>query len=150
VTADLVAFLNARYDEAEAAQDRRRKVKPIFGLPCPRCGRPVVGYGPAIEFEDYAAALTHDRDSLGCEVTADEWRTFADDGPAADLLVLADIAAKRRIIELAEVADDHSAMARSEFWVSGDPEWVYPGERILKCLALPYADHADYRPEWKL
>jgi hypothetical protein len=21
-------------------------------------------------------------------------------------------------------------------------------ELVLKCLALPYADHADYRPEW--
>lgn len=49
--------------------------------------------------------------------------------------VLADIATKRRIVEryvyLAENGDD------------GDARWVLP------LLALPFADHSDFKPEWK-
>ena len=44
--------------------------------------------------------------------------------------VLAECDAKRRIIE-------HCG------------EWVWPDCRVLHLLALPYADHPDYRAEWK-
>ena len=41
--------------------------------------------------------------------------------------MLADVEAKRRIVELASS----------------------PGPQALRLLALPYADHPDYRPEWR-
>lgn len=50
--------------------------------------------------------------------------------------VQAECKAKRLIIERAES-------------VSADPGWVQvEGDAILAALALPYADHPDYNPEW--
>lgn len=46
--------------------------------------------------------------------------------------VLAECAAKRRIVAQWQDYD-------------GDSLW---GWNVLRALALPYADHADYRPEW--
>lgn len=48
--------------------------------------------------------------------------------------VLREVAAKRRIV-------DRYAWLR-EHGDTGDAAWVLP------LLALPYADHPDYRPEW--
>lgn len=45
--------------------------------------------------------------------------------------ILAECEAKRRIIE------------------EWGPFETYNGEELLKVLALPYADHPDYRQEWK-
>jgi len=49
--------------------------------------------------------------------------------------VLAECEAKRRIVDL---CGDH-------------PGWSNPspmGDRVLRYLALPYADHPDYREDW--
>lgn len=60
--------------------------------------------------------------------------------------VLADIAAKRRIVDAAEqaiarsTADDHdpaAGMLAAEYSL-----------RVLPALALPFASHPDYRQEW--
>ena len=48
--------------------------------------------------------------------------------------VLAEVAAKRRIVEHCEV--DHLVAS------PGDPY-------VLQLLALPYADHSDWREEWR-
>lgn len=65
--------------------------------------------------------------------------------------VLAVCEAKRRILDLAAEADD----------IQGDLEMELPGswttrrrrpsigDRIRMALALPYADHPDYRDEWR-
>jgi hypothetical protein len=52
--------------------------------------------------------------------------------------VLAECDAKRRIVTWAE-----------ETWP--DEPWWYADriEPVLRYLALPYADHNEYRPEWK-
>ena len=56
--------------------------------------------------------------------------------------VLAECEAKRRIIELA-----NEQWGELDLYTTGEipPEWV----RVLELLALPYADHPDYRQEWK-
>jgi len=53
--------------------------------------------------------------------------------------VLAECEAKRRIVEGANGPERHEH----------DPyEWDYAFEYVLPLLALPYADHPDYRDEW--
>jgi hypothetical protein len=47
--------------------------------------------------------------------------------------VLAECAAKRHIVE----------------WASDEVEWVVYGDDMLRALAAVYADHPDYRDEWK-
>ncbi len=66
--------------------------------------------------------------------------------------LLAEVEAKRQLVHLAYEATgldmdkdlDRDVDARE---VSGI-EFV--GERMLRALALPYADHADYREAWRL
>ena len=65
--------------------------------------------------------------------------------------VLAECEAKRRIVEAADEATGLDMQVDSEFRVgfrdtSTEP---YLGDVILRALALPYADHPDYRGEWK-
>ena len=56
--------------------------------------------------------------------------------------VIAECEAKRRILLFAQDPQRWSPAA-----ARADPETV---EAVLRCLALPYADHPDYRPEWRL
>ena len=64
--------------------------------------------------------------------------------------VLAECEAKRLIVELAYEATgldmtndlDRAITARADSGVE------FVGERILRALALPYADHPAFRPEW--
>lgn len=56
--------------------------------------------------------------------------------------VLAECEAKRRIVELHEPGVDSPCVSEC---YSGDNH----GCETLKTLALPYADHAAYREEWK-
>jgi hypothetical protein len=54
--------------------------------------------------------------------------------------VLADVQAKRKIIDEAE-----GYHAELEYGDNG--EWAF--DCVLRLLALPYADHLDYREEWR-
>ncbi len=78
-----------------------------------------------------------------------DYRTYVDeDTEAADLFIrhfnpareLREVEAKRRIID--------------EVWreIAGIDPGIYWGEApdlLLRLIALPYADHPDYREEWK-
>jgi hypothetical protein len=64
-------------------------------------------------------------------------------------LVLRDIAAKRRIIELCEppLIDVSSPGECPPRYIEGrGASW---GEPVLRLLALPYADRPGYREEWR-
>lgn len=52
---------------------------------------------------------------------------------------LDDLAAKKRIVEMVAAEDDGTA----------DPRALVLGDGVLLMLALPYADHPDYREEWR-
>jgi hypothetical protein len=56
---------------------------------------------------------------------------------AAHTRVLAECEAKRRIVEYCPSASEEGDTWDTAFW------------RVLQILALPYADHPDYREEWK-
>jgi hypothetical protein len=60
--------------------------------------------------------------------------------------VLAECAAKRRIVELADDATGLDMQVDSEFAAESRNEVTSPylGDVILRALAMPYADHADY------
>ncbi len=60
--------------------------------------------------------------------------------------VLAECEAKRRIIDLADESVVYWATRGSDSKEEGKM-WMY-GD-VLKLLALPYADHPDYRDEWR-
>jgi hypothetical protein len=77
-------------------------------------------------------------------------------GPGSPARVRADCEAKRQIVEL------HGAkrVRRAAETLSGEPEFIedcricghFPAQYpcvTLRMLALPFADHPDYREEWK-
>jgi len=53
--------------------------------------------------------------------------------------------AHRLIVAAMQTANDHA-------WQDGasGPVIEFLAERVLRLLATPYADHTDYRPEWRL
>lgn len=61
--------------------------------------------------------------------------------------VLAEVEAKRRIVELTDEINGLDWTVQQEF---GWPEegYVDAGDRVLRLLALPYADHPDFDPAW--
>ena len=54
-------------------------------------------------------------------------------------LILAEVEAKRRIVNAIGEADPHAAYITATF----------TGWDVLRLLALPYADHPDYDPSWR-
>lgn len=121
MTADLVQFLRDRLDEDERA-----------ARACPGDGEwtawALEVYGPGLSDEVRTHAARHD--------------------PAR---VLAEVEAKRQLLEL------HHAESVEVINGDGDERsgqwcWECDGEpfpcRTLRALALPYADHEAYRPEW--
>jgi hypothetical protein len=60
--------------------------------------------------------------------------------------VLAECEAKRRIVELTQGAIYRLADLVADEWGGGGD--TDADEDLLRLLALPYADHPDYREEW--
>jgi len=74
------------------------------------------------------------------EFTGDAVRRFTD-----EKRVLADIDAKRRILEQCE----HTLSYRPPVPRGKAGEWALASATVM-LLALPFADHPDYRDEWRL
>lgn len=134
MAADLVEFLRARLDEDEQAAR-------------------AAGDGPWT-VRDHTADTVAIYDSRREPVVYDEGRPSSDQmehiarhDPAR---VLAEVDAKRRIIDLYEPYHWHGPAAPT----SPNPrDHVEDIEACRTCvtnrlLALPYRDHPDYRPEW--
>jgi len=64
--------------------------------------------------------------------------------------ILAECAAKRAIIELAQKASEVEEEFHDYVWAGAGPKQVEPwtGDAILLSLAAVYKDHPDYRQEW--
>ena len=69
---------------------------------------------------------------------AEDGRYIADFNPAR--YVVAECEAKRQLVELA-----NGALCDRGF----DDDGKYISSMVLRWLAFPYADHADYQQEWK-
>jgi hypothetical protein len=81
---------------------------------------------------------------------SDQWSdTYRLDVPSDR--ILAECEAKRRIVELANEASglDMSVDLDRRVGTRDTVAEPYVGDLILRALALPYADHADYRDEWR-
>lgn len=127
----LVEFLTARYDEAEKRERSHRTFKGWPPRdPCPECGRPVADVEVRQSHDDAEVEFA----PCGDVMAGDEFfKRYAED--AADPFVLADIDSKRRIM------DRHSACDDTSF---GEPC------EDLRDLALPYADHPEFKEKWRV
>ena len=79
---------------------------------------------------------------------------FDEDGhPGDPARVLAECEAKRRLVEhVVKFRRDvaNASIWRGDEWADGRVAgWEDGVAGILEVLALPYADHPDYRPEWR-
>src|SRR2546423_10960409 len=129
---DLIAFLRARLDEREqiaraAEPGPWRVLEDSSGS---------VAVGP----EDFGIASDHTGQNRASYVH------IAANDPAR---VLADVDAKRRIIELHSTSDTSTFEGRTAT-ITWCPICRNDGEcPTLRLLALPYADHPDYRGRWR-
>jgi hypothetical protein len=99
---------------------------------------------------------------LRARITEDEKRAGLGSWEGWDRRVLAECAAKRRIIAVAVGDWDEATIDRAVRLNQRGSTVVYEdGEeeeevaewtttRLLRALAAVYADHADYQPEWKV
>lgn len=65
--------------------------------------------------------------------------------------ILAEVGVKRQVIELAEHASALDVDVDGQFRIGARDTVTEPyiGDEILRHLALPYADHPDYREDWR-
>jgi hypothetical protein len=143
---DLIAFLNAQLDKRERAA---KAMKAVYPTPWEVADRGwmarVVADGPNfLEVIRLEQGQVPDAQWLG-----DVIQHVALNDPD---FVLADVAAKRQIIEAHPAGRDHPESEYyctecGPFWRDGK-RFGYPCE-TLRLLALPYASHPDYRMEWK-
>ncbi|MFB6626495.1 MULTISPECIES: DUF6221 family protein [unclassified Streptomyces] len=137
---DLMAFIRARLDEDE--QTARAAAEPESWMELDREPRPS-WYVQYWADPDVAAVIADPESSAYPVVTTAEGMSEDDaDRRAAHIArhdparVLAEVEAKRRILSAYENYDNDA------------PELDVP-ESVLRLLALPYADHPDYRKEWR-
>ena len=109
--------------------------------------------------EDEAVALEfRDCEWAGIDAWGDGTDLFFGENPPASVRrVLAECEAKRQIVKLhTRTADGECVRCDEGYWTEDDessevyyaqPE-AYPCQ-TLRTVALPYADHPDYRDEWK-
>ncbi|MGW4648062.1 DUF6221 family protein [Kitasatospora sp. NPDC004289] len=140
---DLVAFLRARLDEdhltahtAEGAEwtiEDAKKTRDIELHKNPRA----IGFGVWV--------VTGENGSDGIAETTDtaHARHIARWDPAS---ALAEVDAKRRILAEYEHWARRNAGPSLPDGVDGGQE--YGLEHAIRCLALPYAHHPDYRTDW--
>lgn len=143
---DLIAFLRARLDEREARANAAAEKQgglawrawPVVGS-APRVFRvrSVDAHRPIAETGDVAG--DDETDTVGILDGEHVAEFIADNDPAR---VHADVAAKRQIADMAERA---WTRRRS----SEDTDNRYDLYGVVGLLAEPYADHPDYREEWR-
>lgn len=79
---------------------------------------------------------------LGCRLAVGEWEGNDSGVEIAPVRVLAECAAKRRIVEM------HREGPGGDYCSQCDREPVWPCV-TLRALASVHADHRDYDPEWR-
>lgn len=130
---DLASFLRARLDEDEQAARECGGVPWVAPIPQSIHVDPRVIADNKLAFGHlgHVATVVHDHDR----------QHIVRHDPAR---VLAEVGAKRRIVKAFESNNNYELYGGC----GDDCEWGAL-DYALKALALPYADHADYREEWK-
>lgn len=137
---DLIEFLRARLDEKEkTARDRL----------CLNCGNPVVPLRSVLGTTGYTheggRANEQGQWEQGWEGQRCPGKIVGAEPVQNPTRVLREVEAKRRIVDLH--AHAHAHQCRTGEHDDGYAQWVSDCT-TLRLLALPYADHPDYRPEW--
>ncbi|GAA0500814.1 DUF6221 family protein [Streptomyces olivaceiscleroticus] len=150
MTSELATFLRDRYAEDKRRAEGSRKVRnDISGRPCPRCGEPVDGWGSPLD--SGVVRITHGGYLDGCDLTEEEWAPFGDDGITDEgAHALADVEMKLSLVGLCEpplVETTGPKDTERQFMPGEGAPWGLP---VLQRLASLYADHPDYRAEWRL
>lgn len=160
MTDDLVQFLRARLDEDEAAA--RLAAEPESWMQLNRQPRP--NWYVQLWADPDVAAVVADPESSAYPVVATPTGMEANDAEArtAHIVrhdparVLAEVDAKRRLLTVHQRDTSYSFSGcitcdagDNSCGCMGGSAYDYPCE-TLRVLALPYADHPDYREEWKL
>jgi hypothetical protein len=150
MTGDLVAFLRARLDEraarAIAAAEKAGNEDWRF--------RPGDAYVSAVETNEDAPPATREhwmplvteaQSYIGDTLDDEIGQFIADNDPAR---VLADIDAKRQIVKQHQpVGYGGVCLSLCHTRAPGQPQ-TWPC-LTLRLLAVPYADHPDYREKWR-
>lgn len=119
MTADLAAFLLARIAHDEAAAREQLELR--------------------------AERYPDETDEPGPDYQVDRgWWLLAD--PAR---VLAECDARRRIVALASWEGSKDSLRDRLFGPAADEAFRQGIAAAMRALALPYADHPDYRQEWR-
>ena len=86
----------------------------------------------------------------GKVMTDEEWAEITEPVPPT-ARVLAECEAKRRIVEMmARIVDEFALPAADRLiWPDVNRRERHHANEVLYALALPYADHPDYREEWR-
>jgi hypothetical protein len=156
-TTELIAFLNARLDEdaymARRAGDGDKRPHWVYDREKFRVltaeGQARMIWPDGHPEPDRWVIASHREEGSLLDVDGEH---IARHDPAR---VMADVVVKRQIIELAKAANDHEDVIEGEFSHNSRArergEEVDPrvGDSILMQLALLYADHPDYREEWR-
>jgi hypothetical protein len=118
------------------------------------CNDPECSYGSLMQVKTTdpggSNGLTQLMDVHGYDIHAG-WEGAAHIARWDPFRVLAECEAKRRLVDLHTRETDmgeHRCIALDGDWVTS----TYPGGRLcgtLTLLALPYANHPDYREEWR-
>ncbi|MGW1121081.1 DUF6221 family protein [Streptomyces tanashiensis] len=152
---DLITFLRARLDEDAAAA--RAAAEPESWMELNREPRPS-WYVQYWADPDVAAVIADPESSAYPVVTTAEGMSEDDaDRRAAHIArhdparVLAEVEAKRRMIELHGCTEGHECSTLDRAGNIDHCTWVMEGEACttLRLLALPYADHPDYQDTWR-
>jgi hypothetical protein len=146
---NLAEFLLARIAEDESApRTAAERLENMRWLDCVACGKPGV-IGSLVG--DEVATVAH-ADAEPCLLTYEQGRTVAVpddlsfgalDSPARTRRALAECEAKRRIVALWQ---EHNPRFQGIQMAKDGPYSVL--RRIVLALALPYAGHPDYDPDW--
>lgn len=139
----IVEFLRARYDER--AQKARAAMPGPWYVDDDQLaeGGWIVMGQPKPGWADAIVNAGHDDGGIGTLADAE---FIADNDPA---WVLADVAAKRRILDWLE-EDARFDMPAAKAQAASREEWylITVARTTIKLMALPYASHPDYDPAW--
>jgi hypothetical protein len=152
---DLAEWLLAQYD-ADEQRERSKWRKPrLDGRDCPCCGRTITGTIWNGSHERTWWTL----EPCMHELSDEEVERIAPPVSAADPFVLADLAAKRRIVKehrAEEACSYHPKASEYPFGCTTchrDPECGYVMAlgwcQTVRLLALPYAGHDGYDERWR-
>lgn len=137
---DVADFLHARYAEQRDWQNRIFRSTWRYGNPCTECGRPADNLTEFIRGDREVTRF----EPCGCRVY-DPNHLSRYREPAADPAVLADLDAKAAIVQAYAAVEANDIDEPSEYAYG----WANGLGLAVRALATAYANHPDYKQDWR-